>query len=475
MRGQIRTKRAAAPITVALVVAALGGCARSSGPTATILGNATGSSVITPGGQAHPGVDGEILVAGDTVLSGSGMPTLEDSGRTTTLAPDTSLHLVSAARYDLLTGQLVVVRRQGPDLAVAAAGVLVDRLGNGAVRVARGFAVRVAVYDGGVRVTAGASATSVPALHEILVPGDALPTAAFPLALSDDALDRVADPGLVTEDITLNSAAAAVDAEASLGPVAEAGLLRATSATFVHPLLGEPLSERLLPLAIARSGPGPVALRYAVARQYRQQGGSWAVVTDLLDAQLSSVESVLASVEDAAANPPSGPVLALSGAQLGASPGPAATIATGAGPAPAPGPSASPTPGPRPTPSTTPAPSPSPSAGPVQQVLDIVTGLVSPSPLASAPPPLGSKDRAAGAVQVSAGQTGGTVSGATKARTTKARATKARATKARATKAQPQSGSSPAASSQGRASQASILRQATLPSLLAQLLRSLFG
>ncbi|MHB8341814.1 MAG: hypothetical protein ACYDB7_11680, partial [Mycobacteriales bacterium] len=230
----------------------------------------------------------------------------------------------------------------------------------------------------------------------------------------------------------------------------------------------------LLPLAIARSGPGPVALRYAVARQYRQQGGSWAVVTDLLDAQLSAVESVLVSVEDAAANPPPGPVLALSGAQLGASPSPAATLATGSGPAAAPGPAALPTPGPQPTPSPTPSPAPapsqSPSAGPVQQVLDIVTGLVSPSPLASAPPPLGSKDRAAGAAQVSVGQPGGTVS-----RTTKARVTKARTTKARTTKAQPQSGSSPAASPQGRAAQASILRQATLPSLLAQLLRSLFG
>jgi hypothetical protein len=79
------------------------------------------------------------------------------------------------------------------------------------------------------------------------------------------------------------------------------------AASVVAAQTSAPLSERVLPIAIARAAGGDVASRFAQADALRAAGGSWAVVAGLVGADVTAVEnqiSVLAAAVPSAGLPP---------------------------------------------------------------------------------------------------------------------------------------------------------------------------
>lgn len=405
MAGQKRTnparrhalRAAAATVLAATAVPALAACGHGPSDATTTVRGAAGVTVVGPDGRAHPAVEGEHLLVGDTVETTTTASALLTGGRVTTLGPATTLDLAGRSHYVLAAGEVVVDHRHGPGADVVAGPVDVGDLGRTAVRIERGFAVRVAVYDGGsARVSAGEGSATVPALHEVDVPGASLPTAPAPLALRDDALDTAAAPALVAADRVLNGRAAALDRAGAAVPAALVRVLPAAPPA-------TPLSLRLLPVAIARadpaagSGQGGVGPVYVRARQLRTEGGSWGVVAALVGAPVAAVQQQL----DALLTQP-GTALTLPAVAAGS--GGAAAVAavlaaaappaTGSAPRPAPAPAAPttapsvgvpvsvPTKGPVP-----PSPTPTP---PVQSLLGTVLGLLpigTPGPPSPSPAP----------------------------------------------------------------------------------------
>jgi hypothetical protein len=400
MTGQVRTKRLAAVAVLPLVAAGLAGCGGSNANAATVVRVPAGALLVPVRGTATAAAAGEVVPPGATVLAGPGGGTvLATAGRTAILGPRAHLVVRTTGAETLISGDVVVQRGDGPALVLTAGAAAVRDLG-GAVRVDREVAVRVAAYDGRAAVSTDAGSVTVAALHQVLVPGAALPAAAAPLSLSDDALDRSADPSLVAADQTLDTLAAGLNAEAGSQPLVASALAVAVPAGYTQVPVAASAAERILPLAIARAalparaGTGAVRAADARAVRLRQAGGSWGVVAALLRAPLASVATALAAVEDAAVSG-SGRVTSglLVRTRVAAAAGPApgagasgvpptvAAAGPAAGPAvaPSPGPSAAPSATPRPRPSATASPSPTSPGSVVAQLLDTV-GKLLPTP-----------------------------------------------------------------------------------------------
>lgn len=401
MAGQKRTnparrrvlRLAAAVVLAGAVAPALAACGHGPSDATTTLRGAAGVTVVGPDGRAHPAVDGEHLLVGDTVETTTARSSLLTGGRVTTLGPATTLDLAGRSRYVLAAGEVVVDHRHGPDAEVAAGPVGVDDLGRTAVRIERGFAVRVAVYDGGsARVTAGQGSATVPSLHELDVPGASLPAAPTPLALRDDALDVTAAPVLVAADRVLTGRATDLDRAGAVPAALVRMLPSAPPAT--------PLSLRLLPVAIARADPSPgqggVGPVYLRARQLRTDGGSWGVVAALIGAPVAGVQQQLDALLTRPGTGLALPAVAAGGGGAGAV---AALLAAAAPPAAGSVPTAPAAGVPTPTPSipqpvTVPTrapvpPSPTPTP-PVQSLLGTVLGLLpigTPTPAPPTPGP----------------------------------------------------------------------------------------
>lgn len=376
---QKRTKATLLAVCLAGSAASLAGCGHGPSDATTVLRGDTGVTVVT-NGVSHAGVDGERLVIGESVRTTTADSALVTGGRVTLLGPSTALDIAGRSHYVVDAGTVVLDRRRGPDARVDAGPVTVERVGATAVRIERGFAVRVAVYDGGSAVvSASERSMTVPALHEIGVPGASLPSMPAPMALRDDALDTAAAPALVSADVTLDRRATAMDRAG--GAAVAAALIRtlpaAPTATAV--------SERVLPVAIARADDSaPLTDAYARTTALRAGGGSWGVVAALVDAKIAAVQQQLDALL-------AGRTLALELPAGSGGDGGAAVTALLAAAAPAPA-SAAPEPG-VPSPMVSPeggvipTPSPTPPSPPlVQSLVNTITGLL-PQPSSSSAPP----------------------------------------------------------------------------------------
>jgi len=414
--GTKRWRRVRAALATAVVLgcaAGLGACGPQRGDAVTVLTAASGAFVADPAGVEHPALEGERLRAGERVRSTTGRPVLGTGGRRTTLAPASALVLTAPSEYALSFGALVLDRRRGPAVVLHAGQVQISELGRTAVRVERGFSVRVAVYGGGgAAVRVAARGRALPALSEVIIPGASLPAQPAPLALRDDLLDVVADPPLVADDVALRRRADGLDGPggAVVATGLRAALPRVLPAALVAPNGSAALSERVLPVAIATSARGSrPAQAYDTVRSIRSAGGSWGVIAALVGAPLGAVEGAITALADAVPAPagadPAGAAAAAAGATPGAPAGAANAGGGGgplvlAGPRGAPGPpgsaptasrSAAPaTPGPSgaarpsappaPSPSLAPAsptppPSPGASPNPIGQLLAPLTSL----------------------------------------------------------------------------------------------------
>lgn len=292
------TTAVALAAVMTLLVAGAAGCSRGDARSAQhVLDSATDVTVVEPDGRSRPGVAGERLARGSSVLTGTaGSAALEVRGRRVLLAGDTVVTVPDGATVDVRRGRVLVDRRNGPDLSVGAGDLTVGRFRAAAVRVERGLDVRVAVLTGQARLTSATERTlDVEGLHQVPVAGSVLPDAAAPLALFHDDWERQVIPRVLMADEWLNRVAR--DMDAGVGTAARA----ATVVPAVAPAAsaapeGSPASEVLLPLAIARAAPGGAeADRERAARSLRQSGGSWGVVSTLLGARgLAVVEAAAA-------------------------------------------------------------------------------------------------------------------------------------------------------------------------------------
>ncbi|MGH3745291.1 MAG: hypothetical protein ACRDTP_10570 [Mycobacteriales bacterium] len=376
----------ARPVLLALCLAgsaaSLTACGHGPSDATTVLRGATGVTVVSAAGVPHPGAEGEHLTVGETVRTTRTDTALVTGRRVTTLGPSTALDIADRSHYLLDAGTIVVDHRHGPDARVDAGPVTVEHIGATSVRIERGFAVRVAAFDGGAAtVSASERSTLVPALHEIDVPGASLPSSPTPLALRDDALDTVAAPALVAGDQSLDHRAAALDLAG--GSMVPAALIRSLPAA----LTSTTMSERVLPVAIARADrKAPLAGAYARATELRAEGGSWGVIAALMGANIGAVQQQL---DELLANAPAALTLPATAtgdsgasavtallsaaapataAPTPAAPTPAAT-AVAAASAPPSGGGSSPAPGRSPSPTPTPTPL-------VQTLINTVTGLL---------------------------------------------------------------------------------------------------
>ncbi|HVV30161.1 MAG TPA: hypothetical protein VHC41_04715 [Mycobacteriales bacterium] len=317
-----------------LLAAGLGGCGGSVSDAVTELKTA-GATVVGPGGARHVGVAGERLLVGDSVIASESVAVLQTGGRVTTLAPRARLHLNGRSDYALVSGSVVVDRRRGPDLTLSAGPVTVQDIGRTAVRLQRAFSVRLAVYDGGNATVGAAERTlAVPALHQVVIPGDSLPSTVAPLALDDDQLDRAADPALVTADTALRNRAAGLDGPggAPVSAALPAFVPTVLPAASVVAASSAPLSERVLPIAIATAAPGDHVQAYDRTRALRGSGGSWGVVAALVGSPVAGVQRQITVIADSATvtGPPAsaGPPAAAGVTEAG-SPGSVQTLLTG--------------------------------------------------------------------------------------------------------------------------------------------------
>lgn len=372
-------------LTVASVSAVVLGSRIPAAAEPTTVLTATDSTVVSADGlRTWPATRGAVVARGQSVHTGAdGTAVLVTAGRRTYLAAQSAYQVLSGVAGTVVTGTVVVDGRHGPAADLGVGTVSVSPRPDTAMRVERGFGVRVGVYAGsaGVRNDAGRT-VDVTALHQVLAVGHGMPASATALALVDDALERAVVPQLVADDLQLGHTADALDTTGQgitlvrhavadglvPGAVIPAAFTSGTPAT-----TSAPPSEVALPLAIAsaaatehRSG-GDVAHRLGEIRTWRSQGGSWAVVVRLAGTDLNATAAAIDRL--LAASP--GVVL------LAAGPPPAAAPA-GIAPAPPAATTAATRP-PASTGSTTvqrPAPTPTPTPNPVQSITGTATGTV---------------------------------------------------------------------------------------------------
>jgi hypothetical protein len=365
-------------VTVVLAAAVLSGCGADNNAAVTRITAAADANVSTPAGQTVPARPGLILHAGDEVRTGTdGAVVLATGGRMSYLGGQGSYVVGDGGDGLLRRGAFVVDGRKGPALRVDA-GVVTARIGRSAVRIERGFTVRVGVLEGRAITVTGDSADGVanmmlPVLYQVVVAGRGL-TDPTPLALTDDDAERIVAPDLVGDDLALTRTATALDSgpegRAIVTAVAADGLTRLHSPTHV--------SETALPMAMARAvttNRTAFQEQYRKASAYRTAGGSWGVVARLVGTDATAtgraIDALLAGVPAAATVLAVAPVGPAGPAVRGGSP-----RSPGSGnPSPSPGDSSSQLPGGGGSP---PPVSPSPSPGPVQAVVNGLIGVLPP-------------------------------------------------------------------------------------------------
>jgi hypothetical protein len=404
----------AAGVAGAVVVS--GGSSASA--AVTVVHHPRAATILAPDGRTSAAHDGARLRPGDVLRTAAdGFATLLTDGRREYVAGGSSVLVRDGERQQVRAGALVADLRSGPSLDVLVSGSTVRATAGDVVRIEHGFTVRVGALAGDVvvRSPAGRSA-AVPALHQVRINADALPDdAPAPLALVDDEAERATNLPVVVDDVLLHRWAVGSAADTAAQPrlAAAVAALPAvnSSATQCLPPVSAPVSERVLPVAIARSSHDRMSLgdRYGRALCDRAEGGSWGVVAHLMEttavrtlAQVDALQSdrllalgaqtgvPRAGVIAPPAAPGDGP--ATGGRQAPSEP---TTAPRSSGGSAAPPPSTGPTPPPSgglPSPAPSPVPTPPPpDTGVIGNLVGAVAGVLppAPSPAPSLPAPGG--------------------------------------------------------------------------------------
>jgi hypothetical protein len=320
---------------------------------------------VTTGGTERPATEGATLAKGARVRTAKGgHVTLTVRGRRVSLAGETSVTVADGAHVGLARGALLVDRRRGPGLTIGAGDTTVDNVGQGALRVERSFSVLVAALSANARVrTATGPRLGLAPLYQVTVAGRALPQAASPLQLRDDAWERSVVAGLVRDDVRINDLAQGLRGPGA--PVFPAVYRTDSGGRPADLVLADAIGR-----AAARDEPARVSA-ISQARRLRGDGGSWGVVAHLVGTTAidvgTALSEVLSGVDATSPSPAPGTTSSPRPVQAGSTPQPGVT----ATPPPSGG---SRSPGPTPTtkpPTSRPPTSPPPTSeqpDPVEQL-----------------------------------------------------------------------------------------------------------
>lgn len=402
----------AAGVTAALVVS--GGASASA--ATTVVRHPRAATIVHANGLTSPARDDVHLRAGDVLRTAAdGFATLVTAGRLEYVAGGSSVLVRDGERQQLRAGAMVADLRSGPSLDVLVSGSTVRAVRGDVVRVEHGFTVRIGALAGDVlvRSPAGRSAT-VPALHQVRITADALPDdAPAPLALVDDEAERATNLPVVVDDILLQRWAVGAAADTAAQPRLVAAVAAfppaKDPATQCLPPPTAPVSERVLPVAIARSSHQRMGLgdRYGRALCDRAEGGSWGVVAHLMEtnavrtlAQVDALQSdrllalgALTGVPRAIVAEPGAPATGAAGAPAVSTPrsGPTTAPDTSGGSRtrpPSTGPSTPPAGGGAPSPVPSPVPTPPlPDTGVIGDLVGAVAGVLPAAPQPVPAPP----------------------------------------------------------------------------------------
>lgn len=340
-------------------------------------------------GSTRPAVEGERVPRGATVRAGRTGAELDTRGRRVLLGADTAVTVVDGARQVLRGGFVLVDSSDAPGLELQGSAATVTTAEGSLVRVDGGSLTRVGVLRGGaadVRAAGRRASAEVPTYYQVQVATGGLPGSTTPFVLTPgDAYERRLAGDLVGADEDLTALGSRLDAGGEAGRVVLAAVT-------------EELTDRSAPEAplaflvasAARADDDDLPARFAKVSRLRAEGGSWGVVAAIVSAPVGGVSAAL----DALLDPTSEPVLAGQPLDIGAV---LDLDGDGSSDGGSSRPDAPAAPAPRPTAGSgggggSPAPSPSPSVTEpvttvVDEVVDTVLDLVSPSP--SAAPVLG--------------------------------------------------------------------------------------
>jgi hypothetical protein len=349
-------------------------------------------------GTSRQAVEGERVPRGATVRAGRTGAELQTRGREVHLGGYAAVTVLDGARQVLRAGFVMVEARRAPGLELRTDAGIVTSADGSLVRVDGGSLVRIGVLRGdaaAVRAVDRQATAEVPTYFQVQVPAGGLPGSPTPFVLTPgDEYERVLAADLVRADEDLNALASRLDSGGPVGAVVLTAL-RAEVPAGPVPASGAPSSEGALGFLLAQAASVPdadLAARYERVRELRGAGGSWGVVAAIVDAEVGGVGAALNALLEPGTVPviasqPFDPTAALAGSAAGAGsvsdPG-----AGGTGPLPvsSPDPTSPPPPpgggggGGSPSPRPSPSSSVQPVTDVVEDVVETVRELISPSP-----------------------------------------------------------------------------------------------
>ena len=292
--GRTRAVIAAVGVVAATTVS---GCSSSLASATTVLSGVHAAVVVHTDGSTVAAIDGLRLRPGDVVRTATaGRAELVTRSRHVYLGSEASIQVLDGEHQQLRHGAMVVDAQRGSGLDLRIAGLDVSAPAGTALRAERSVTVRVGALAGKSHIVSSTGRSlDLPALHQVLVGGDALPDLTTPLRLTDDDGEAHAVPVLVHDDESLTGLARGIDgtgrATATVVTAAWRGPTTRTPA-------GVPRSERVLPVVIAAAGsPAKAVQRYRSAVALRTAGASWGVVAHLLGVGAARVVDELAVLE----------------------------------------------------------------------------------------------------------------------------------------------------------------------------------
>src|SRR3954453_16876824 len=292
--GRTRAAIAAAGVVAAATITS---CSSSLASATTVLSAVSAASVLHADGSTAAAVNGLRLHPGDVVRTGpGGRAELVTRSRQVYLGSQASLQVLDGEHQQLRHGAVVVDAQHGSGLSLRVGGLEVSAPAGAALRAERSVTVRLGALAGTSRVlSATGRSLDLPALHQVVVGGDALPDLTTPLRLTDDDGESHAVPVLVRDDESLIGLARGIDGTG-------AATANVVTASWRGPSTRAPAgvarSERVLPVVIAAAGPPSAAVhRYRTAVSLRTAGASWGGVGHLLGVGASRGVDELAALQ----------------------------------------------------------------------------------------------------------------------------------------------------------------------------------
>ncbi|MDQ6727193.1 MAG: hypothetical protein M3066_13655 [Actinomycetota bacterium] len=299
-------------VAMAVVVSVVATGCRSS--TATVTGRlavTSGQAEVGRPGEDHTEVTGSRdLRVGDGVRMRDGTAVIRIAGsRELELRTGTDLELRATPAADrsrpTLVGGDLLVRAPEQPLTVSSGNETI--VVSGAVRISRGLALVVAVYEGTATVDSAGKSIVVPALRQVAVPAAGLfPTRPAPVEISpDDAWDQRYLSGAIALSAELQARSTGFSGQLTGSDGRSVGYFRdllpglASEAAFQAPLLSptRPPGETLVGAAIAlKSTHGSFADRWSAIFGFHDDGAPWGLVA--MDQGVSRVD-VLSVIDGA--------------------------------------------------------------------------------------------------------------------------------------------------------------------------------